>query len=296
MIAAVYARKSTDQTGVSEDAKSVTRQVEHATAYAVKNGWHVADDHTYCDDGISGAEFGERRPGLDRLMGALKPRPPFEVLIVSEASRLGREQIEVSSLLKQLSVAGVVVHCYLDGTAVRLDTPTDKMMVALRGFSGENERTRAAQRTYDAMARKARAAQVTGGRCFGYTNFDVTAPTPDAHGRPIRLYVDRRINEAQAEIVRRIFRLYRDGKGFGAIAKQLNDEGAPCPRPSPGRPQGWAPASVRQVLLRPVYKGEILWNKTKKRDQWGRRLQRRRDESEWMRVPAEPLRIVSDDL
>jgi len=31
MIAAIYARKSTEQTGVSEDAKSVTRQIEHAT-------------------------------------------------------------------------------------------------------------------------------------------------------------------------------------------------------------------------------------------------------------------------
>ena len=32
MIAAIYARKSTEQTGVADDAKSVTRQVEHARA------------------------------------------------------------------------------------------------------------------------------------------------------------------------------------------------------------------------------------------------------------------------
>jgi hypothetical protein len=35
-------------------------------------------------------------------MNALKPRPPFHVLILSEESRLGREQIEVSYALKQL--------------------------------------------------------------------------------------------------------------------------------------------------------------------------------------------------
>jgi hypothetical protein len=34
MICAVYARKSTDQTGVADEQKSVARQVEHATAYA----------------------------------------------------------------------------------------------------------------------------------------------------------------------------------------------------------------------------------------------------------------------
>jgi hypothetical protein len=33
MIAAIYARKSTDQDGVAEDAKSVTRQIENATAF-----------------------------------------------------------------------------------------------------------------------------------------------------------------------------------------------------------------------------------------------------------------------
>ena len=32
MTAAIYVRKSTDQTGVAEDAKSVTPQIERATA------------------------------------------------------------------------------------------------------------------------------------------------------------------------------------------------------------------------------------------------------------------------
>jgi hypothetical protein len=34
MIAAIYARKSTDQNGVGDEDKSVTRQIEHAKAYA----------------------------------------------------------------------------------------------------------------------------------------------------------------------------------------------------------------------------------------------------------------------
>jgi hypothetical protein len=42
-------------------------------------------------------------------MNALKPRPPFHVLIMSEESRLGREQIEVSYALKQIVQAGVRV-------------------------------------------------------------------------------------------------------------------------------------------------------------------------------------------
>ena len=39
MIAAIYARKSTEQSGVAEDAKSVARQIEHAKGASLKRGW-----------------------------------------------------------------------------------------------------------------------------------------------------------------------------------------------------------------------------------------------------------------
>jgi DNA invertase Pin-like site-specific DNA recombinase len=85
MIAAIYARKSTDQ-HVADEEKSVTRQVQHASDYAERKGWTLSDDLVFVDDGISGAEF-VKRPGFLRLMNALKPRPPFQVLIMSEAAR-----------------------------------------------------------------------------------------------------------------------------------------------------------------------------------------------------------------
>ncbi len=89
MLTAIYARKSTEQNGVNDEEKSVTRQVDHAKAYATKKGWTVAEEHVYVDDGISGAEF-HKRPGFLRLMNALKPKPAFQALIMSEEARLGR--------------------------------------------------------------------------------------------------------------------------------------------------------------------------------------------------------------
>ena len=38
MTAAIYARKSTEQAGFDDEAKSVGRQVEHARAFAVWQG------------------------------------------------------------------------------------------------------------------------------------------------------------------------------------------------------------------------------------------------------------------
>ena len=114
MRAAVYARKSTEQTGVAAEARSVTRQIENAKAYAESKGWTVSDEHIYMDDGVSGAEF-VKRPGFLRLMNALKPRPPFQVLVMSEESRLGREAIQVGYAFKQIVDAGVRVDAVPTG-------------------------------------------------------------------------------------------------------------------------------------------------------------------------------------
>lgn len=49
MRAAIYVRKSTAQTGMSEDARSVERQKSRARDYATRRGWTVADEHVYED-------------------------------------------------------------------------------------------------------------------------------------------------------------------------------------------------------------------------------------------------------
>ena len=291
MIAAIYARKSTDQNGVADQEKSVTRQIDHATQYAAQKGWTVSEAHIYQDDGVSGAEF-KTRPGFVRLMNALTPTPPFQVLIMSEEARLGREAIETAYALKQLVTAGVRVFFYLEDRERTLDGPMDKVMLSLTTFADELEREKARQRTYDAMSRKAKAGQVTGGQCFGYDNAPITVT--DAAGRERRSHVDRRVNEPEVVVVRRIFQLCGQGYGLTRIAKLLNEEGVPSPRSQQGRPRGWAPSSVRAVLYRDLYHGELVWNRTKKRDQWGLSKRRGRPEGEWVRQAVPELVIVSD--
>ena len=288
MIAAIYARKSTEQNDVADESKSVARQIDHARDYVARKGWVVADEHIYVDDGISGAEF-TKRPGFLRLMNALKPRPAFHALVMSEESRLGREAIETAYALKQLVTAGVRVFFYLEDRERTLDSPTDKIMLSLTAFADELEREKARQRTYDAMHRKARAGHVTGGRVFGYDNVSVV----DASGR--RSHVERHINEAEAAIVRRIFDLCADGTGYTRIAKLLNAERAPAPRPQQGRPAGWAPSTINDILHRSMYRGELVWNRTRKRDRWGQHRQAPRPDDEVLRQAAPALRIVSDD-
>ena len=260
-----------------------------ATRKATRKGWTVAPACVFVDDGISGAEF-TTRPGFLRLMNALKPKPPFQVLIMSEEARLGREATETAYALKQLVQAGVRVFFYMEDRERTLDSPTDKIMPSLTAFADELEREKGRQRTYDAMIRKARAGHVTGGRVFGYDNVDVTG----ASGT--RSHVMRRINAAEADVVRRIFQRCAEGRGMRAIAIQLNGEGTICPRAQQGRPTAWAPTSIRDVLHRPLYHGDVVWNKTRKRDRSGLKRTQDNPESAWVRVAVPALQIVPDEV
>src|SRR5437879_4962255 len=125
MIAAAYLRKSTAQDGIGDEEKSVAFQRDHVAAFAARQGWTLSEEHVFVDDGVSGAEFA-RRPGFVRLMGSLKPRPPFDVLLMYDKSRLGREQIETAYVSKQIVQAGVQVWFSEDGRQLKLDSPTDK--------------------------------------------------------------------------------------------------------------------------------------------------------------------------
>ena len=284
--AAIYARKSTEQNGIGDEEKSVTRQIDHAKAYAAKKGWMVSEDHIFVDDGISGAEF-VKRPGFLRLMNALKPRPAFHILIMSEESRLGRESIETSYALKQIIDAGVRLFFYLEDRERLLESATDKVMLALTNFASEIERERAKQRTYDAMLRKAKAGHVTGGKVFGYDNREVLS----AEGH--RMHVLRVVNDKEAAIIRMIYDMYAGGLGITRIAKRLNAEGIPAPRQSP---RGWAPTAVREILHRPLYKGEVIYGQLQKIVRGGTKKRKQRDEKDWIRIDAPDLRIVTVDV
>ena len=232
MIAAIYARKSTDQ-NVSDEAKSVARQVEHARAYASRRGWTVAGEHVYVDDGISGAEF-LKRPGLTALLAAVRAHPcPVQALVTMEVSRLGREQTETAVVIRELLRAGVRVFTYADGCEITQDSALEKFQLSALNFVAEMERELA--RTREALRQKAGRGHVAGGKVYGYRNVDVTHASVD--GRVVRDHVERQVVAAEAAVIRRIFEEIAAGRGFSRIAKGFNAEGIPCPATAaPGRP------------------------------------------------------------
>ena len=301
MRAAIYARKSTDDSDRNVDNKSVTRQVENAKAFAVEQGWAISDERVFIDDGISGAEFKDR-PGLNRMLNAVDG---FDVLVMSEASRLGRDMTRNAFYLGEITDHGVRVFYYLSKEEERFDTPETRLMATLRGYASEVEREKASQRARDALERKAKKGFNTGGIVYGYDNVPVYAV--GQNGEQTKTHTDYAINQEQAQVISSIFRMYADGHGFKAIAKALNGDSA---REYPSlamkyfggaRPQAprkgsgsWSPTVVREMLLRERYIGQVPWGEYRKVYKGGTQTRVRNDNV--LHVERPDLRIVPDEL
>jgi len=293
MIAAIYARKSTAQDDVAEDAKSVTRQVDRARVFIAAKGWTLDEAHVYTDDGISGALFANRaefqRMMRDAAAGA------FEAVVFYDLDRFGRNARQTMLALNTLADLGVTIWDYSTGQAVDLDSFEGEMMTFMKARFAQQYRDQVRKHTRDAMRQKAEAGYVTGGKVFGYDNVRV------AKGQTTRVP-----NVAEAAVVVGIYTRFADGDGLRTIALALNRGGALSPRAQQGRPNGWSSSSVRSVLERPLYRGEVVYGKTASAD--NRELRKvypgttrehgqiPRPEDSWTVLGVPELRIIDPDL
>ena len=291
----IYARKSSDDsardksTRNANDLRSTTRQIERATEYATARGWTVDERFIFRDEATSGAEW--PRPGFSALLQALgsNGRPPFEILLVSELSRIGRGSPRTLHAILQLEDSGVAIHSYLKGAQVTLEDERGEIETTVESLVASLERRRAKQRTHDALLRRAQTGLVANGVCFGYRN-DAVLGDDGKRKHSVRV-----IAPDEAAVVVRIFEAAAAGQGYRAIAYALNAEHAPAPSPRrPGRAPSWSMTTVRDVLNRETYRGLVTWNQRRREIRHGKRAVARRPESEWVRREAPELRIVTD--
>jgi site-specific DNA recombinase len=101
---AIYARVSTQR---QAEAQSTDQQLDRLRAHAAAQGWSLAADRVFRDDGHSGA--GLRRPGLDRLRDAAAGARLDRVLI-TEPDRLARNYVHQALLVEALQKHGCQRH------------------------------------------------------------------------------------------------------------------------------------------------------------------------------------------
>jgi len=277
MRAAIYARKSTD------NEQGVDRQVELAKDFiATHPDWTVAEGHIYRDNDISGATF--NRPGLNAMLAALRAQPrAFDVLVMMDASRLGRDMEETLPLQGTITRAGVRIWHYQERQELLLSTPVQKLVASVANFSHEDFRYQIQRKTAAALRKKAEQGHVASGKVYGYRNVK-QGVSGDRH-----THVLREIDPAEAQVVRRVFTMTVEGLGFLKIARALNADGIRSPRGG-----GWGTTTLREMLNRELYRGRDIYGKTQRGSKAKTKV--KRPESEWVVHEKPELRIVSDEL
>ena len=129
---AFYARVSTQR---QAQADGIAQQLDRLRGRAQAQGWLVADEDIFRDDGYSGANL--KRPGLERLRDRLALRVLDRVLITAP-DRLARHCVHQVLLLEEITATGCQVE-FLDWPMSQ--DPHDQLLLQIRGAVAEYERS-----------------------------------------------------------------------------------------------------------------------------------------------------------
>jgi site-specific DNA recombinase len=269
---AIYARYSSDR----QSECSAADQARMCHERALAEGWQVVG--TFMDEAMSGAT--RNRP---QLVEMLARAPEFDIVLAESLDRISRDQEDIAAIHKRLRFAGVEIVTLADGEI-------GEIHIGLKGTMAALFLRDLGQKTRRGQIGRVHAGRIPGGISYGYEKIHAL----DASGEPERGL--RRINEAEAEIVRRIFRQYLLGISPREIARQLNLEGIPAPRGGLWRASTITGHRKRRngILWNSLYAGLIQFNRqTFLRDpETRRRVARPNPRSEWKVQEVPELRIV----
>lgn len=267
MRTALYGRYSD---GERQNDRSIEDQFAACRRHAEARGWTIVAE--FCDRGIPGFALANR-PGIQALLAAAEAGA-FDLVLTEDEDRLARNQEHLPHIANRLEFAGV-------GLATLETDQVDDMRVAFKGLIGQRYLRDLGKKTARSMRENAVRGLATGSRLYGYRS---------QPGGAIEIV------EAEAAVIRRIYRDYAGGLTSMDIAAALNREGVPGPRGA-----GWNKSSIvgsrsraNGILHTELYAGVKVFNRVRmvKDPRTGKRLPRIRPAEEWLRVPVPHLRIL----
>lgn len=241
----LYARVSTSQ-------QDTLRQEEKLEEYCRVNNYEIVEKIT---EKISGTKSWEERE-LKEVFG----NKDYDGVLVLELSRLGRNTKDVLTVISKLTAQNRWVQSISNNNLRTLDDngkedPVAKMMLTILSGIAELERNTILDRSASGLNTSVKRGNWTGGKYlpYGYKRIDKKLV----------------IEEDEAKVVRRIFKLHRMGNGTTRIAGILNQEKVPTRYnksvKTPVKVSGllrdgssfkWASGTIYSILTNRVYIGE----------------------------------------
>ena len=231
----VYVRVSSS---TQEDGTSLETQEETCIELALAAGYS-ADAAVLLREIWTGATLD--RPQLNKVRRMAAARE-IEAVFVYTSDRMARDPVHLLMLMREFGDCGVDVQFVQEPSD---STPEGELVSFVRGYAGHRERAMIRERTVRAKDAMARGGVWPAGwkqQTYGYDIDPVSRK--------------RVVNEEEAKVVRRIFRMYADGLSLYMIAAKLNEDGILS---KTGK--GWSVTVIKDVLSNESYIGVDYYGK-----------------------------------
>lgn len=229
---AAYARVST---GKDAMLHSLSAQISYYSDLIQNHGgWLYCG--VFSDEAFTGTK--ENRPGFQELMEKCRAGQ-IDMVITKSISRLSRNTITLLETTRELKSLGVDIY-FEEQNIHTMSADGELMMTILASFA--QEESRSASENMKWRVRR---------------NFEDGIPWHC-------IMLGYRIEDDQyvivpkeAEIVRRVYREYLDGKGYTVLARELNEEGVLT-----RNGHTWTPCTIKLLLRNYTYTGNLMLQKT----------------------------------
>ncbi|WP_276889697.1 recombinase family protein [Faecalibaculum rodentium] len=234
---AAYARVSTD---LEEQQSSYEAQINYYSTYIKsKPEWEFVE--VYADEGITGTST-KRREGFTRMIDdALAGK--IDLILTKSVSRFARNTVDSLSTIRLLKEHGIEVHFEKENIWT-MDAKGELLITIMSSLAQEESRSISENVKWGLAKRSAE-----GKYSMAYSTFLGYDKGPD--GTLV-------INQEEAKIIRRIFKMFFQGMTYTKIANTFTEEDVP----KPWGGDKWYASTIRSILGNEKYKGDALLNKT----------------------------------
>ena len=259
-IACMYLRLSRED-GDSSESNSISNQRQIIKSYAKENDIKLS--YEYVDDGFSGSNFD--RPHFKNMIDDLN-KGKFNIIIVKDLSRFGRDYIESGKYLQKIfpekGVRFISVNDNYDSE--NADMSDTHLILPIRNFINDSYCRDISMKVKSSKAVKRKNGEFIGAFApFGYKKDD-----KDKH----KLVIDKEVSH----IIERIFNMKIEGYSSKAIADFLNSIGTITPskhKENNGvnfntgfvvKNAKWDAKMINRIISNKVYIGVLEQGKTTK--------------------------------
>lgn len=234
---AAYCRVSTKS---EEQATSFQTQVNYFEKYIKANPAYIFSG-IYADEGISGTSLKKREGFCKMIQDAREGK--LDMIMTKSISRFGRNLTDSLSSIRELK--SLHVDVFFEKENIHTESTSSEILFTLLMAIAENESVCQSENVKWGIQRKYETGDISSIPCGKFLGYNKVKGT---------LIID----EAEAEIVRRIYRSFLDGVGTYQIATMFSKEGVPMTFGG----KEWCPSHLYRVLTNEKYMGDTLFLKT----------------------------------